>query len=83
MIDIDSDDGLIGSQVFNTLNAVYSSEENEANPWLVYSNFVIVKKNIFFYKGFSKILDIPVERYRHKVDYDFRTSHLKTYKAKL
>ena len=45
LIDIDSDDGLIGNQVMNTLNAIYQSDKK---PWVVYSNFMIVRNNAIY-----------------------------------
>lgn len=50
VLDVDADDGLVGWQVMNVLNAIYQGEES---PWVVYSNFIIVKFNGRFQAGFS------------------------------
>ena len=36
IVDIDSDDELVGKQVFKFLNAVYQRDD----PWLAFTNFV-------------------------------------------
>ena len=79
VIDIDSDDGLIGNQVFNCINRAY---EMGNKPWVVYSNFLISKYGNKYQKGFSTKLDISYSDYRRS-GISYRTSHLKTYLAKL
>ena len=55
VVEIDSDDGLIGRQVFNAVNSIYQSPPF---PWFVSSNFIMGSENKAkqLKKGFSQKL---------------------------
>lgn len=78
-MDLDGDDGLVGRQVLNVLNAVYSRPNT---PWIVTTNFIMMNLNGVLSRGFSKTVKGSVSDYRRSAD-NFYTSHLKTYLADL
>ena len=40
VFDVDADDSLIGSQVFNLINRLYQ----KTKKWFIYSNYITIKK---------------------------------------
>ena len=79
IVDIDADDGLVGRQVLNVLNAVYSRKNA---PWVVTTNFIMIRPAGTISPGFSKDVKGSVSDYRRGEE-SFHTSHLKTYLADL
>jgi hypothetical protein len=82
IIDLDSDDALIGNQVFRLLNSFY---QKDPELWLFYMNNIVLTKGTPF---ISKIFLGPVpddilEANTYRTSRMWKSHHLRTYKRDL
>jgi hypothetical protein len=80
VIIVDGDDSIIGSQVFQILNAVYKKQSN----WYVYSNYISYypQNGRYFGGGASAAFVGSTDNYR-TLEAIWVTSHIRTFRRKL
>lgn len=80
VVNVDSDDAVIGAQTFNILNAIYQDPET----WYVYTRFMLHQRDgqeLVIYHTISRTIDYNISRYRHVLGWV--SSHLRTYRQQL
>lgn len=79
VINIDSDDGLIGAQVFKVINSQYQ----DPSVWFLYSRYVLTENNHQkLYNGFSQPLRTKTSDYRNTIKL-WDVSHIRTFRQKV
>lgn len=78
IVDIDSDDSLIGCQVLKTINAMYQ----QSDSWFIYANFIFWHQKIKI--GYSMaITDEIWQQNNYRSSSLWVTTHLRTYLREL
>ena len=77
VLDVDADDSLVGSQVFNVINALYQSTDN----WFIYSTYLFKRtnRNRAQQGRCREIPDEDWEKNSYRTSKNWVTSELRTY----